>query len=290
MEEIIKNQHGYYSVKNIPTEVELAEYYEKKYYQAAVGSYEIEYDSEEILYFKNKIEERAYIIEQNLSASNNRRFLDVGCGEGWALNNYKEKGWEVDGLDYSDFGCEKFNSSCQENLIVGNIYSNLKKLIEEKEQFSVVWIDNVLEHVTAPEFLVNEIKAIIEPGGILVIEVPNDFSFIQKHAIDKKLVDNEFWVVTPDHLSYFNKEGLNNLLSSSGYQTIDFIADYPIDINLLNPNTNYVKDRTKGKSCHKERISFENLIHQRSMDDVLDFYRACAQLGLGRQITGFFRM
>ena len=156
--------------------------------------------------------------------------------------------------------------------------------------YHCVWIDNVLEHVTAPEFLVNEIKAIIEPGGILVIEVPNDFSFIQKHAIDKKLVDNEFWVVTPDHLSYFNKEGLNNLLSSSGYQTIDFISDYPIDINLLNPNTNYVKDRTKGKSCHRERISFENLIHQRSMDDVLDSYRACAQLGLGRQITGFFRM
>ena len=290
MDEIIKNKHGYYSVKNIPTEVELAEYYEKKYYQVAVGSYEIEYDAEEVLYFKNKIEERTYIIEQNLAASNNKRFLDIGCGEGWALNNYKEKGWEVVGLDYSDFGCKKFNSSCQENLIVGNIYSNLKKLIVEKKQYSVVWIDNVLEHVTDPEFLVNEIKDVIEPGGILVIEVPNDFSFIQKYAIDKKLVDNEFWVVTPDHLSYFNKEGLSNLLSSSGYQTIDFIADYPIDINLLNPNTNYVKDRTKGKSCHKERISFENLIHQRPMDHVLDFYRACAQLGLGRQITGFFRL
>jgi hypothetical protein len=67
------------------------------------------------------------------------------------------------------------------------------------------------------------------------------------------------------------------------------LADYPIDWNLLNPDSNYVKDRTKGKNCHKERIEFENLVHNLDVDKLIALYKSLADLGLGRQITGFFK-
>lgn len=290
MNEIFATKYGYYSVKNIPTEKELSEYYGKKYYQEGNGSYETEYDSDEIQYFKNKIAERAFIIEQNLPDSINKNFLDIGCGEGWALGYFKEKGWNVVGLDYSSFGCKKFNPECAENLIEGDVYFNLNKLVAEDKKYSVVWLDNVLEHVTDPEFLINEIKKILEPGSILVIEVPNDFSFVQEYLLQNKNVEKRYWVITPDHLSYFNKDGLNRLLSENGYDSLEFIGDYPIDVNLMNPNTNYIQDKTKGKSCHRQRINFDNLIHKRPVKDVVEYYKACAQLGLGRVITGFFKL
>jgi 2-polyprenyl-3-methyl-5-hydroxy-6-metoxy-1,4-benzoquinol methylase len=288
--QLIKNKYGFYWVKERPNKEELEKYYSEKYYQEAKGSYEIEYDAAEQQYFVNKIIQKAFVIEKNLDKDKPKYFLDIGCGEGWALSYFKEKKWQVLGLDYSSFGCQKFNPDCSENVIAGNVYENLDRLIEKGQKFDVVWVDNVLEHVTDPEFLVNNIKKIVSPKGILVIEVPNDFSVIQEYSLREGYIDRPFWVVIPDHLSYFNKEGLENLLHSNGWRTISVLGDYPIDWNLLNPNTNYVKDKTKGKSCHRERIVFENLLHKMPLEKVVDFYTSMADVGLGRSITGFFKL
>jgi 2-polyprenyl-3-methyl-5-hydroxy-6-metoxy-1,4-benzoquinol methylase len=291
MKNIVKNNYGYFSVAELPTQKELEEYYETKYYQEAKGSYEIEYTAEEILHFKNQIAERAAIIEKHMDTKSYiPSFLDVGCGEGWALNFFKDKGWDVTGLDYSDYGCKQFNPSCIPNLIAGDVYKNLVSFIEQETKFDVVYVDNVLEHVIDPEQLVNWFKKIIKPSGILIIDVPNDYSLIQNYLLDKGHVSNKYWIIVPDHLSYFNKEGLVNLLETNGWDTITCIGDYPIDWNLLNPNTNYIEDKIKGKSCHKERVEFENLINTQPLDKVINFHTALADLGLGRTILGFFKL
>lgn len=289
MDNLIKNKYGYYSVQDIPSQVELEEYYAKKYYQEAEGGFEKEYSEAEVTYFKNKIAERAFILEKSLAQTSSLSLLDVGCGEGWALSFFKKKGWDVLGLDYSSYACKKFNPDCFENFIAGDVYKNLESVIQEGRTFDVIWIDNVLEHVVDPEALINELKKLIKPNGIMVAEVPNDFSVIQNYLLDKKHIDRKYWIALPDHLSYFSKEGLENLFHANGWETITCIADYPIDWNLLNPNTNYIMDKSKGKSCHNERVEFENLIHQQSMDKVVNFYTSIADLGLGRVISGFFR-
>ena len=289
MDKLVKTKYGYYAVENPPSESELSDYYAKKYYQEARGSYEIEYDAEEISYINNKIEQRAYILDKHIPTNGTRTFLDIGCGEGWALNFFKQKGWVVLGLDYSSFGCEKFNPNCMENLISGNVYDGINKLIAEGRKFDVVWVDNVLEHVINPEAIIQDFKKIINPNGILVIEVPNDFSIVQNHAFAKGNIDKQYWVVIPDHLSYFSKESLENLLNGNGWQSITCLADYPIDWNLLNPNSNYIQKKEVGKSCHRERIAFENLIHTLPVEKVNSFYQALGDIGLGRLITGFFR-
>lgn len=288
MDKLVKTKYGYYTVENPPSESELSDYYAKKYYQEARGSYEIEYDADEINYINNKIEQRAYILDKYLQLNSSRTFLDIGCGEGWALNFFKQKGWEVLGLDYSSFGCEKFNPACMTNLIAGNVYKSITTLIEQKRKFDVVWVDNVLEHVINPEAIIQDFKKIISPNGILVVEVPNDFSILQNHVFNKGLIDNQYWVVIPDHLSYFSKVSLENLLNANGWQSITCLADYPIDWNLLNPNSNYIQKKELGKSCHRERIEFENLIHTLPLEKVNAFYQAMGDIGLGRLITGFF--
>ncbi len=290
MDNIIKNKYGYFSVENPPSQTELEEYYVKKYYQEAKGGYEIEYDEAELKYFNNKIAEKAFILEENLDKTFPKSFLDIGCGEGWALKFFKKKGWEVLGLDYSSNGCQKFNPECMENLLAGNIYENINKLIEQGKKFDVLWADNVLEHVIDPGSLVNDFKKIITLSGILVAEVPNDFSIIQNYILDKGYVDKKYWIDIPEHLSYFDKNGFENLLYSNGWQTIICLADYPIDWNLLNPDTNYIQNKTKGKSCYRERIEFENLVHTLPMDEVINFYKAMCDLGLGRSISGFFKL
>jgi len=286
---VVKNSYGFYTLKDKPTQKELEEYYRDKYYQDAAGGYERNYSCEEVEYFNNKIAERYHIVENALKGNDTPTLLDIGCGEGWVLNFFLEKKWSVTGLDYSDFGCGKFNSHCIPYLINGDVYTNINNLTQQGSSFDVAWLDNVLEHVLDPEELIRKINTIVRPNGLLVIEVPNDFSFLQDYLLRNGYIDREFWIAIPDHISYFNREGLQNLLTTFGWTTITILADYPIDWNLLNKNTNYIMDKTVGKSCHLERVVFENMIHQLPIDEVIRFYEAMARVGLGRQIVGIFR-
>ena len=284
-----KNEYGFFTLKDKPSSEDLKKYYEEKYYQNALGGYEQNYSIEELKYFRNKIVERFYVIQKHLSSKNKPALLDIGCGEGWVLNFFLEKQWSITGLDYSNYGCDKFNPHCSEHLIVGDIYESLEKLEQQNLRFDVVWLDNVLEHVLEPETLIERIKKIVSSEGLLVIEVPNDFSFLQNFLFQHEYVDRQFWIAVPDHISYFNNEALKNLLNAFGWTTISVLADYPIDWNLLNRNTNYIMDKSLGSSCHTERVVFENLLHQQPIEKIIQFYEAVASVGLGRQIVGIFK-
>lgn len=253
-----------------------------------MGAYQNEYSADEIRYFDNKNQEKHFVIQKYL-ASTAKSFLDVGCGEGWTLKYFKRLGWTVTGLDFSDFGCRRHNPDCLENIVVGDFADSIQKFIHLNRQFDVICLDNVLEHVTEPLKLLKQCRQLINPDGVLVVEVPNDFSVLQRYLLEKKYLENEFWVVLPDHLSYFNKDGLNNLANAAGWESAFVITEHPVDFNLLNENTNYYKDKSKGASCHKARLEIDNLIHAISVEKAINYFHALAELGLGRQIVAFLR-
>lgn len=285
------NLFGFFELKEKPTEEQLKNYYENKYYQEGNGAYTIQYSENEVTYFNNQLNQR-YIALNEILGQNNKasmRFLDVGCGEGWALSFFKRKKWDVLGLDFSDYGCKSHNPGCLSHMMVGNIYETLTSLKIENQKFDVIWLDNVLEHVIDPLSLLQECKGLIKGQGVLVIEVPNDFSPLQQLLYNKGIVAKPFWVAIPDHISYFNSEGLDALCRSAGWETRFLMSDYPIDLNLLNPNTNYVDEPTRGKSCHQARVDIENLLSSISVTKLNNLYKLLAEMGLGRNIVSFFQ-
>lgn len=289
-EHVRKNSYGYYSLINIPPIQELKEYYQKKYYQESRGSYESNYSEEEIIYFNNKIEQKHFLLNKHLGHKTNERkvLLDIGCGEGWTLKYFRKIKWNVKGIDFSDYGCRQNNPDCLENMIIGDIYETINKMKDKNEKYDVIWLNNVLEHVVDPHALLEDCNRLIKEKGICIIEVPNDFSVLQQYLLHNNYIDDQFWVVGPDHLHYFNKEGLVAICDAAGWKMVEMISDYPIDVHLLNENTNYVRDKTKGKSCHKERVLIENIMHSISVEKTIDFYKALIGLDLGRNIIGFF--
>ncbi len=283
-----KNKFGFYSVIDKPSIKELEEYYNKKYYQNARGSYELSYSNEEISYFLNKINEKVHVISKFKEIKKEISVIDIGCGEGWVLRYFNQLGIKATGLDYSSFGVEKFNSDYLDLVLVGDVYKNIENLLIENKRFDIVWLDNVLEHVLDPLDLLWKCKRIMKNGGILMVEVPNDFSVLQNYLLENGHIDNEYWVAYPDHLSYFNKEGLLALANEAKLKPVFVMGDFPIDINLLNQNTNYNRDKTKGKSCYQSRLRFENLAHSISVEGAVNLYKALMDLGFGRSLTAFF--
>jgi len=286
--ELVKNKYGYYEVDKKPGIEELSDYYKEKYYQNGEGAYNAEekYSDDEIKFFLNKIEQKfqAAVNVCPELLGDGKSFLDIGAGEGWALNYFSGLNWNCLGLDFSDYGCATNNPDQVSNLLVGDIYSNLETLFKEGRKFDMVLLDNVLEHVIDPLCLLTDIKEIVSEKGVLIVEVPNDFSIVQTELYDKKYISAKYWLAFPDHLSYFNKDGLESLAKDAGWNIERTITAYPIDTNLFNPNTNYIKNRSLGKSCHNSRVTIENLLHSISVEKTNKLYEAMAELGLGREI------
>ena len=284
------NEFGFYEIKIKPTPEELRAYYAQRYYQENLTTYQPEYSPKELEHIEGKLRLRHWVLEQLREAKGAGSFFDIGCGEGWALDYFQRQGWEVFGVDFSSYSLERFHPALRGRLRTGDLYEEVRTLAASGQRFDVLWLDNVLEHVLDPAALLRLCRQLVRPDGIMVVDVPNDFSALQQHLLDSGQIDRPFWVVLPDHLSYFTQPGLRNLARATGWHTAKVIGDQPIDLNLLNPATNYVLDRAAGKGAHQARLAQDNfLLQTASLPAVAAYYEALAAVGLGRSIIAFLR-
>lgn len=285
---LIKNEFGFHEVIPKPTKEFLADFYAKKYFQNDAGNYRSEYSDEEILYFKNRDLQKKIILEDCFNLYS-KRILDIGCGEGFTLKHFKNFGWDVLGIDYSSFGISQNNPSVINNFIEGDLVDNMKQLSNNKEKFDVIVLNNLLEHVIDPIQTIDNATELLNDEGVIVVQVPNDFSEYQNYLIKNNIINTPFWIAYPDHLNYFTKESLNTFLKSRNLINKKIISDFPIDIFLCNPHSNYVNDKSLGREANLSRINIENFLNQQDPKKLINLYESLADIGMGRQIIGFYQ-
>ena len=131
-------------------------------------------------------------------------------------------------------------------------------------------------------------QKVLAPGGIVVIDVPNEFNNFQTAGRDLHNLNN-WWVAPPAHLNYFSPETLENLLKGCDFEPVLAEASFPLEMFLLF-GENYVSDGTLGKKCHDKRVAFETNLRKLGHGEALrDFYQALAKLNLGRQVKMYAR-
>jgi SAM-dependent methyltransferase len=219
-----------------------------------------------------------------------KNFLDVGCGEGYVLSHFKNCGWNIKGLDFSTHGVRTKNPDVEPFITQGDVYESIKKLTSEGLQFQVVFLGNILEHVLDPVGLVDSLYALLEKEGLLCITVPNDFSNLQNFLTESGQIATPYWLAYPDHLNYFNLETLSSLLNERKLPVVDHFADFPIEWFLVNPNSNYALDKSKGKNAHNSRVILDGMINEsRNVVAKQALWRSLCELGFGRSFTTISR-
>jgi SAM-dependent methyltransferase len=136
------------------------------------------------------------------------RMLEIGCASGRFLDEMARKGWKVAGLEFSNtaadaarrLGYEVQTASmesaaapaCPYDLVVG-------------------WM--VLEHLHDPVGSLRKLRDWTEPGGWLVLSVP-DAGSIEFHVFKK------WWygLHLPNHLFHYKPRTLSHLLESTGWR------------------------------------------------------------------------
>jgi len=282
---LIKTKWGFYHYSPHPSDEELSDYYANKYYQTGRGSYSPKYTKDEISYFKLKARLIYLKVSKIIKVEPNRKLIDIGCGEGWIMNEFYNHDIHVSGLDFSRHGIKKFHPHLLSFFEQGNIFEKLRQKLSEGTVFDVIILANVIEHVKEPVALLKEIKEFMGSEALLVIVAPNDFSSLHDLLWKTKYIPRKFWLSYPDHLSYFNRDSMINLLSDLEFKIHATIADNPVDLNLLNDNSNYIKDADKGKKAHLFRVRMDNFLAGLDIDKLLSIYETLGSMGVGRDIT-----
>lgn len=288
LDKVKKNKYGFYELKNKPIAEEQALNFEEEYYQNEEGGHENNYPTEALEYFENKAVQREYIIRKILGEDRKLRILDIGCGEGFLLQHFLNKGAEVCGIDYSKYGIEHNNPQLLPFLMQGDCYKILEKLIENNEVFDVVNTDCTLDMVPNPELLLQLIKRVVKKDGLIACKVSNNYSDFQIELLKNGTLSKEFWLDEKGHPSYFNKDGFVNFFDSNGYECKGVYSERLIELNLMNELTNYYEKPETGKACWKTAFKIENMLHDLSMEDTVNIMRLFANMGLGRELLGIF--
>lgn len=171
--------------------------------QTNIGSYE------SYKFIKKHLPEKGY-------------YLDIGCGNGSLLYFAREIGWEVKGFELSQFLANKIRETLDIEVKVGNFLT--EELEVEQQQYDLVSLRHVLEHLEDSVQAMNQINKLLKPGAYALLEFPNieavSFKvkrFLEKNNIKKKKYRKD-WV--PGHCNEFSLEPWQYLLNETGFKLL----------------------------------------------------------------------
>jgi ubiquinone/menaquinone biosynthesis C-methylase UbiE len=98
------------------------------------------------------------------------RVLDAGCGRGGVIEQYWERAEQAVGVDLASLREHR----CLSQLVEANLAS----LPFTSGCFDVVLCSWVLEHLTEPQPVFEELSRVLRPGGHLVILAPNAWNYV----------------------------------------------------------------------------------------------------------------
>lgn len=204
------------------------------------------------------------------------KLLDVAGGSGLYTKAFETL--ECDSY-YIDIDTEstKFASETLklENVINGNI-ENLSDYYDIK--FDIIFAKQIIEHATNPVSLIKNIHDLLKPGGLLIIDTPNNIeferfchphifmSYLKRlmnnnpnfsifHSFKKIIFDSWLYADPPRHLYAFNEKNLSYLLNNHGLKPVKTITSVWGD-SIYNPLP-YVLRKPSKLYYSYERMSSE---------------------------------
>ncbi len=147
----------------------------------------------------------------NSRSKEGKSLLDIGCGTGDFLLAAKQNGWQVTGIE-PDEKARAIANTKTNNLVFESV--NLFDL--ESQQFDVITLWHVLEHLPDLKKQITTIKQLLKPNGTLIIAVPNFKSYDAQHY-------KTFWAAydVPRHLWHFSKTAISKLFQKENLSVVE---------------------------------------------------------------------
>lgn len=150
------------------------------------------------------------------------RLLEIGCGHGEFLGEAQNRGFRVEGLEYSNHAASEANALLGRSCVrVGS--PEVDKL--PRAAYDVIAAFDVIEHLRQPVRTVELLHSALRPGGIIAIVTPSLDSW------SRRLLGRYWMEYKAEHLTYFSRKSLKDMLEHARFTDIRFRPNYKI-LNL----------------------------------------------------------
>jgi len=109
------------------------------------------------------------LINRRIASGGRNRILDVGCGDGSFVIKFREH-CETFGVDISQ-NAVKVAKEAGVNAYKVDVSS--QKLPFQDEYFDIIYMGDVIEHLTDPDHAIKEVTRVLKQSGFLVLSTPN---------------------------------------------------------------------------------------------------------------------
>lgn len=267
---------GFAHLSPKPTEEELADYYANAFYETHSPSDWAEKEAAEQPYWEIEYDDRLSAFAEILQKPHGK-LLDVGCGGGWLLSYAAGRGWQALGIEPSRSMWER---AARRSSVLQGTFPGVD--LSEHVPFDAVHLKLVLEHVSDPLAVLRAVHEVLRPGGVVVVQAPNDFNSLQL-ASRKLLNKDPWWVAHPVHVNYFTFESLERTLRRCGFEPQMREATFPMEWFLLQ-GIDYIGRDDIGRKCHGQRMALERNLEAVGLSNLRrGFSRWLASEGIGRE-------
>jgi len=202
---------GFMFTQDVPNASSIGPYYKSEDYVSHSNT-------QKGMFFKVYHIVREYMLNQkrkaiasNSQTNKSQKILDIGSGRAYFLNHMQEHGYLCTGIEQDaevrELAAKEFNL----NILAPE---ELYKL--EENQFDVITLWHVLEHVHDLRGYLEKIKKLLVKNGLLVIALPNPI------CADESMYKEQWagWDV-PIHLWHFTPSNIKDLLSQYEFELVE---------------------------------------------------------------------
>lgn len=167
--------------------------------------------------------------------------FDLGAGWGHFMLAGKELGYNVYGVEIA----EEPYLYCKNDLHLPVDHIDFFTM-DENKKFDVITMWDVLEHIDRADTFVGKCARLTKQDGILVLQVPQiDSYFAKRHKDNWKMMGL-------DHVNYFGKKTITQLLEKYGYKVETIKSSFEIKLFIMYTLLPLIK-RLKGTSKAKSQ-------------------------------------
>ncbi len=149
-----------------------------------------------------------------------KKILEIGCGEGnFALHLKKDLMAEVWGVEY-DSTQAAIAAKQLDRVFSGDVSGIIADL--PLSYFDVIVCNDVLEHLTDPYFLLEQLKSRLTSTGILVSSLPNIryFRTFFDFVLHKNWDYTDNGIMDKTHYRFFTIKSIRKMYESLGYEVL----------------------------------------------------------------------
>jgi len=159
-----------------------------------------------------QLDQVAAYLRKRGRAAERLSLLEVGCGRGNMLLEAGNRGYQIQGREFSTDAARVANRKLGADIVqVGAIGEETFPA----QSFDVCILADVIEHLRDPADFLRKILRILKPGGVIFMATPSTDSW------SARLLGWNWMEYKPEHLFYFNPETITLLITNAGFDDIE---------------------------------------------------------------------